>query len=166
MSNMMVIPTLSTHTVSWISGICSVPDKRLQAYHHDSVPLIMYWLVVYFTTLFSATRLYSVDNRVTRKWWWIEKDLVGSGRGLTLRYYPGIFLHGLRKTLNWIMYLRTKCNGYTAVSRSPKPRSDKCSTMTEASRDWGKQAEARFDPDISSIRDFFVQLGHRNVFVT
>jgi hypothetical protein len=30
--------------------------------------------------------------------WWIWKDLVGSGRGLILRYYPGIHLEGLRKT--------------------------------------------------------------------
>jgi hypothetical protein len=28
----------------------------------------------------------------------MEKDLVGSDRGLILRYYPGIRLEGLRKT--------------------------------------------------------------------
>jgi hypothetical protein len=32
------------------------------------------------------------------KWWWIEEDLVGSGRCLILRYYPGIRLEVLRKT--------------------------------------------------------------------
>jgi hypothetical protein len=30
--------------------------------------------------------------------WWIGKYLEGSGRGLILRYYPGIRLEGLRKT--------------------------------------------------------------------
>jgi hypothetical protein len=56
------------------------------------------WLVVYFTTLFSVIRLYSVDVRVISEWWWIGKYLVGSGRGIILRYYPGIRLDGLRKT--------------------------------------------------------------------
>jgi hypothetical protein len=45
---------------------------------------------------FSVTRLYSVDDRMISGWW-IGKDVVGSGRGLILRYYTGIFLEGLRK---------------------------------------------------------------------
>jgi hypothetical protein len=32
------------------------------------------------------------------EWLWIGKDFAGSGRGLILRYYPGIRLVGLRKT--------------------------------------------------------------------
>jgi hypothetical protein len=32
------------------------------------------------------------------EWWWIGNNLVGSGHGLTLRYYPSIHLEGLRKT--------------------------------------------------------------------
>jgi hypothetical protein len=31
---------------------------------------------------------------------WIANDLGGSGRGLILRYYPGITLDGLRKNTN------------------------------------------------------------------
>jgi hypothetical protein len=54
-------------------------------------------LVVYLTTLFSVTRLHSVDDRVS-DWWWIGKDLVGTGRDLILRYYPGIHLEGLKKS--------------------------------------------------------------------
>jgi hypothetical protein len=34
---------------------------------------------------------------VTREWW-IGKDLEGSGSGLIVRYYVGIFLEGLSKT--------------------------------------------------------------------
>jgi hypothetical protein len=55
------------------------------------------WLVVgLFNYVLSVPRLYSVDNRMTSEWW-IGNDLVGSGRGLILRYYPGIRLEGLRK---------------------------------------------------------------------
>jgi hypothetical protein len=32
------------------------------------------------------------------EWWWSGKDLVGSGHGLILRYYPSIRLKGLKKT--------------------------------------------------------------------
>jgi hypothetical protein len=58
------------------------------------------WLVVYLTihNAFSVTRLCSVHDRVISEWWWIGKDMVGSGCGLTLRHYPGIFLEVLRKT--------------------------------------------------------------------
>jgi hypothetical protein len=44
-----------------------------------------------FNDAFSVTRIYSVGVRI-REWWWIGKDLVGCGRGLMLRYYPGIRL--------------------------------------------------------------------------
>jgi hypothetical protein len=60
-----------------------------------------------FYDAFSVTRLYTADDREIREWRWIEKDLAGSGRGVTLRYYPGIRLEGLRKT---------------AKNRSPGPR--------------------------------------------
>jgi hypothetical protein len=43
-----------------------------------------------FYDALSVTRLYSVDDRVKSEWWWIGKDLVGSFRGLVLRYYHGI----------------------------------------------------------------------------
>jgi hypothetical protein len=51
-----------------------------------------------FYSAFSVTRLNSVDGRVTSEWWWTGKDLVGRGRDLILRYYPGIRMDGLRKT--------------------------------------------------------------------
>jgi hypothetical protein len=35
----------------------------------------------------SITRPYSVDGRVIIEWWWIGKDLLGTGCGLILRYY-------------------------------------------------------------------------------
>jgi hypothetical protein len=38
-----------------------------------------------------------VDDRMVSEWW-IGMDLVGRGRGLILRYYPGIRLEGPRKT--------------------------------------------------------------------
>jgi hypothetical protein len=48
------------------------------------------------------------------EWWWIRQDLVGSGRGLILRYYPGIRLEGLRKTTKkWVRLAgrrSRKCN--------------------------------------------------------
>jgi hypothetical protein len=47
---------------------------------------------------FSVTGKYNIDDGVISEWWWIEKDLVGSRRGLILRYYPNIRLEGLRKT--------------------------------------------------------------------
>jgi hypothetical protein len=59
----------------------------------------------------SVTRLYSFDDRIS-EWWWIWKDLVGSGQGLTLRYHPSISLEGLRKTTKTL----------NKDSRSPGPR--------------------------------------------
>jgi hypothetical protein len=55
------------------------------------------WFVVYFNGAFSVTRLYSVDDGII-EWWSLGKDLVESGRGQILRYYPGIRLEGLQKT--------------------------------------------------------------------
>jgi hypothetical protein len=50
-----------------------------------------------FCNSFSVTRLY------------FEKDLVGSGRGLILKYDPGIRLEGMRKTMkNLSERLRSK----------------------------------------------------------
>jgi hypothetical protein len=51
-----------------------------------------------FYDALSVTTLYSVDDRVISEWWWIGKDLVGSGCGLILKYYPGIREEELRKT--------------------------------------------------------------------
>jgi hypothetical protein len=49
------------------------------------------WVIVlYFTTLFSVTRLYNADDRMISEWWWIGKDLVEISSGLILRYYPDI----------------------------------------------------------------------------
>jgi hypothetical protein len=57
------------------------------------------WLVGnLFYDAFSVARLYGVDDKAISEWWWIGKDLVGSGRGLILRYYPCIRLEWLRKT--------------------------------------------------------------------
>jgi hypothetical protein len=60
----------------------------------------------------SVTRLQSVDDRVISEWRLIGKDFVGSGRGITLRYYLGILLDGLRKTTKTL----------SQDSRSPGPR--------------------------------------------
>jgi hypothetical protein len=50
------------------------------------------WLVgSLFYDAFSVTRLYIIDDRT-------GMDFVGVGRGLILRYYPGIRLAGLLKT--------------------------------------------------------------------
>jgi hypothetical protein len=46
------------------------------------------------------------------EWWLIEKELIGSGRGLILSYYPGIRLEGLRKITKNLNHDR----------RSPGPR--------------------------------------------
>jgi hypothetical protein len=51
-----------------------------------------------FNNTFSVTRLYSLNDRMVCEWRGTGRDLVGSGCGLTLRYYPGIRLEGLRKT--------------------------------------------------------------------
>jgi hypothetical protein len=57
------------------------------------------WLVSsLFYDVFWVTRLCCVDDRMTSEWWYNGKDLVGSGRGVILRYYPGTRLEGLRKT--------------------------------------------------------------------
>jgi hypothetical protein len=63
--------------------------------------------VVHFTTPFSVTRLYSVDDRKTSEWCWIGKDLVGNSRGLMLMYY----LWGAEED----------CENLNQVSRSPGP---------------------------------------------
>jgi hypothetical protein len=54
------------------------------------------WVLWY--SLYDALSVTSVDDNVTSEWWWIGKDLVESGRGLILRYYPRICLKWLRKT--------------------------------------------------------------------
>jgi hypothetical protein len=51
-----------------------------------------------FYDAFSVTRLFSADGRMISEWWWIVKDLAGSGCGLVLRHYPGIRVEGLRKS--------------------------------------------------------------------
>jgi hypothetical protein len=67
------------------------------------------WLVgSLFNDAFSVTRLYSVDDRTISELL-IGKDLVGSGRGLILSYYPGIHLERLKKPMK-----NFSCN-----SRSP-----------------------------------------------
>jgi hypothetical protein len=65
-----------------------------------------------FFDAFSVTRLYSVNDRVISKLRSNGKDLAGSGRGLILRYYPGICLEGLRRTTKDL----------NQDSRSPGPR--------------------------------------------
>jgi hypothetical protein len=40
-----------------------------------------------FNDAFSVTRLYTADDMMTCEWW-IGKDLIGSGRGLIVMYYP------------------------------------------------------------------------------
>jgi hypothetical protein len=39
-----------------------------------------------------------LNDRAVREWWF-GKDLEGSGCGLIVRQYPGIYLDGLRKTM-------------------------------------------------------------------
>jgi hypothetical protein len=50
-----------------------------------------------FYNALSVTTLYSVDDGMISEWWWIGKDLAGSGRGQSWRS-PGIHLEVLRKT--------------------------------------------------------------------
>jgi hypothetical protein len=82
---------------------CRIYSTRWSLGHSLRTPgweTLFYTLVVgsLFYDAFYVTRLYSVDNRMIGEWWWIGKDLVGSGRDLIVRYYPGIRLEGLRKT--------------------------------------------------------------------
>jgi hypothetical protein len=51
-----------------------------------------------FYDALSEPRLYRIDDRMISEWWWIGKELVGSGRDLNFRYYLGIRLEGPRKT--------------------------------------------------------------------
>jgi hypothetical protein len=51
--------------------------------------------------------------------WWIGKDLVGSGRGIILRHYPGIRLDGLRKTTNSSITI-TSCRGRESNPEPPE----------------------------------------------
>jgi hypothetical protein len=61
-------------------------------------PLFILFLP-YLAKLSQYLRLYSLEWKGD-KWWLIGKDVEESGRGQILRYYPGIFLEGLRKTTN------------------------------------------------------------------
>jgi hypothetical protein len=62
--------------------------------------------------------------------WWIGKDLVGSGRGLILRYYPGISPEGHRKiTKNSIRKAGSRAEIWTGTFRIRK-WSDNRSTTT------------------------------------
>jgi hypothetical protein len=58
-----------------------------------------------------------------REWRRIGKNLVGSGRGLTLRYYTGMRMEGLRKTTKDL-------NQY---SRSPGPRIEPGTSLIRSS---------------------------------
>jgi hypothetical protein len=82
-------PTYTKLTTLWIS----------LSNDYDFVSLRCSWLVgSLFYDVFSVTRVYSVNDWVISEWWWFGKDLVGSGRGLILRYYSYIGLDGLRKS--------------------------------------------------------------------
>jgi hypothetical protein len=64
---------------------------------------ILWLLGSSFNDTFSVTRLYSIYDRMISEWWWIGKDLVGSGHGLIFQVLSRICLEGLRKitkTLN------------------------------------------------------------------
>jgi hypothetical protein len=87
-------------TFEWKSQTSSHP--RLFVFHCNltvrTISWLIGWLSIWLYDDFSVTRLYSVDHRLRSEWWWIGKDLVGSGRVLILRYYPGIRMEWLMKT--------------------------------------------------------------------
>jgi hypothetical protein len=58
-----------------------------------------YLFVVYLKMFFFSNYDYTPPNDRVISEWWIGKDLEGSGHDLILRYYPGICLEGLRKTM-------------------------------------------------------------------
>jgi hypothetical protein len=61
---------------------------------HGSLPDNIVHIILGYTQntfLFSNLRIYSVELK-DNKWWWVWKDLEGSGRSLILRYHPGIRL--------------------------------------------------------------------------
>jgi hypothetical protein len=82
--------TAAWHRMTWAS--------RQENISKITVYVLMLSVGTLFYDAFSVTRLYTVDDRVMSERWWVGKDLVGSGRGLILGYYPVIRLEGLRKT--------------------------------------------------------------------
>jgi hypothetical protein len=72
--------------VNFECKLCRVQDSDRAAY----VEQLKNWNDgCSFKDAFSITRLYIVDDRVVSEWW-TGKDLLGIGRGLILRSYPGI----------------------------------------------------------------------------
>jgi hypothetical protein len=78
----------------------NLSEKRLLHSHRLLIQFVQFFVFVasLFYDTFSVTRQYSVDGRLISDWRWITKVLVGSSRGLILRYLPGIRLQRLRKT--------------------------------------------------------------------
>jgi hypothetical protein len=90
---------MSTDAVSRTEMFLNVTWPPATCIRQKSCPICPDTLYVdsFILRRFSVTRLYNVDNRVIREWWWIGKDLLGSGRGLILSYYSGIRLEWLRQ---------------------------------------------------------------------
>jgi hypothetical protein len=70
-----------------------VPSCSVCAIFANNSSLVCYWFIVIgwlggslFYGAFSVTRLDNVDDMVISTWWYIEKDLLESGRGLNLIY--------------------------------------------------------------------------------
>jgi hypothetical protein len=78
----LVILNLISKMEIWCSLNCLGPSNH-------------FFYMFVFNVALSIETLTS-DNKMIDDWW-IEKDLEGSGCGI-MRYYPGIFLEGLRKT--------------------------------------------------------------------
>jgi hypothetical protein len=95
------------------AALCRALDPKLSSAWYLTAPdgsrskgsLIIYLLisrvfilfVVYLTML--SQWLNVASNELVLSEWWVGKDLEGSGRGLILRYYHGIRLEQLRKTM-------------------------------------------------------------------
>jgi hypothetical protein len=78
-------------------GILFVPCKHRLFFLPTLNIALFVCFVVYLTTLFSDSKLLASDEGVISELW-IVKDVEGSSRGLILRYYPEIYLQGLKKT--------------------------------------------------------------------
>jgi hypothetical protein len=80
---------------------------------------------------FSVTRIYSIDDGMISEIWWIRNDLIGSGYGLILRYYYGIFLEGLKKTTK--TWVKTAGRRHRDVNPAPHEYGGVLSTLPRCS---------------------------------
>jgi hypothetical protein len=73
------------------------PTIFISSYRSLYCRTVQHLLFAGHTTLYSVTKTVSLNEKVMSELW-IGKNLEGSGRGLILRYHPGICLQGHRKS--------------------------------------------------------------------